>query len=142
MVKSQKRKGAKRAMVSKGRRMRKTLNVNKSLTPFSQRYITKMKYSENVITGSTGVYRFALNNLFDPNLTGVGHQPHGFDQLSTIYNRYRVIGATYSINAYLASPSTTALPVRVACLPANGAITPSGVRMWSRIPGVVGVYLL
>jgi uridine kinase len=76
MVKSQKRKGAKRAMVSKGRRMRKTLNVNKSLTPFSQRYITKMKYSENVITGSTGVYRFALNNLFDPNLTGVGHQPH------------------------------------------------------------------
>lgn len=31
-----------------------------------------------------------LNSLFDPNRTGVGHQPQGFDQWATFYNRYLV----------------------------------------------------
>lgn len=31
-----------------------------------------------------------LNSLFDPDYTGVGHQPRGFDQLALLYSRYRV----------------------------------------------------
>jgi hypothetical protein len=33
---------------------------------------------------------FNLNSLFDPDRSGVGHQPLGFDQWSAFYNRYRV----------------------------------------------------
>ncbi len=32
----------------------------------------------------------AINSLFDPNNTGTGHQPYGFDQLATLYAKYRV----------------------------------------------------
>lgn len=31
-----------------------------------------------------------INSLFDPEETFTGHQPRGFDQWATIYNRYRV----------------------------------------------------
>jgi hypothetical protein len=31
-----------------------------------------------------------MNSLFDPNQTGVGHQPYGFDQLSSFYQQYIV----------------------------------------------------
>jgi hypothetical protein len=33
-----------------------------------------------------------MNSLFDPNRTGTGHQPIGFDQWMAFYNRYRVTG--------------------------------------------------
>jgi hypothetical protein len=32
-----------------------------------------------------------LNSLVDPNATGTGHQPYGFDQLAAIYAKYRVL---------------------------------------------------
>ncbi len=34
------------------------------------------------------------NSVFDPNLTGVGGQPPGFDQWAAFYSRYVVLGAT------------------------------------------------
>lgn len=33
---------------------------------------------------------FRLNSLFDPDLTNVGHQPFGYDQLTPIYGKYAV----------------------------------------------------
>lgn len=118
------RKGGKRRvqLTRGGRRARPTVNVNRSLAPFAQRYITKLKYAEvRVVTGPTlgGLvqYNFRLNSLFDPNLTGGGHQPYGFDQLTDIYNRYRVYKVSYAISA-LNTDGTTNYSV-VAALPSN-----------------------
>lgn len=36
---------------------------------------------------------FSLNDLFDPNYTGSGHQPRGFDQLTVMFQKYRVFRA-------------------------------------------------
>jgi len=38
-----------------------------------------------------------LNSLFDPNATGIGHQPYGRDQLALIYGKYKVYAVTVKI---------------------------------------------
>lgn len=37
-----------------------------------------------------GQHLYSLNSVFDPDITGTGTQPVGFDQWSAFYNRYRV----------------------------------------------------
>ncbi|AHH31470.1 putative capsid protein [Dragonfly larvae associated circular virus-5] len=48
-------------------------------------------------SGVAGIYQFYLNYLEHPGYTGAGHQPMGFDQISALFNRYRVIGMSYHI---------------------------------------------
>jgi hypothetical protein len=53
-----------------------------------------MVYPVNVnatATGSWASYTFSLNNLVDPDITGVGSQPTTFDQWMTLYMRFRVL---------------------------------------------------
>lgn len=76
-----------------------------------------MKYSEAFNIGGNGpqAQRFLLNSVYDPNSTGIGHQPYGHDTLATIYNRYRVISCSYVISAV----DSAGRYVQVAALPAN-----------------------
>lgn len=50
---------------------------------------------------SAGYYgseqRYNLNSLYDPDYTGSGHQPYGFDQIMATYNKYRVNRVSYKI---------------------------------------------
>ncbi len=51
------------------------------------------KYVESLAftAGSASdVRQFTCNGLYDPNISGTGHQPLYFDQLSAIYNHYTV----------------------------------------------------
>lgn len=55
----------------------------------------KQLYSETVTNwqnpGGTGFfYKWNLNNTFDPNRTGTGHQPSGRDTMALIYSQYAV----------------------------------------------------
>lgn len=45
-------------------------------------------------------YRFALNDIYDPDVTGAGAQPPLFDNLMTLYNRFKVHGARISVKGY------------------------------------------
>jgi hypothetical protein len=67
--------------------------------PVAQRLRTTLRYSERIVgTGLPALdYQFNLNSLFDPNFTGTGHQPKGFDQLSALYGRYRVYHTRWHI---------------------------------------------
>lgn len=89
---------------------------NTALQPLAQRYICTMKYmtAAQLNLANSFIYKFNLNSLFDPDRTGVGHQPHGFDQLSGLYNRYRVIGCKYTVAAY-----STSDPIRFGVVPTN-----------------------
>jgi len=112
-----KRKGGKRAAASRPRRNKRVM-VNNALQPVPQRFITKMKYAETIQTDAAGRYVFNLNSLFDPNRTGIGHQPYGYDTLATLYNRYRVIACGYRLSP-LAAPGTGGTAFQVAAMPAN-----------------------
>lgn len=109
-----------------GRRRPRQVNVNRALAPFAQRYITKLKYTENftmpTAVGGIQVYSFNMNSLFNPNRVATPptpHQPYGYDQLTPVYNRYRVISCSYTIKC-ISSTQT----VNVVALPANQAFFP------------------
>ena len=74
---------------------------------FPDRMVTKLRYVDNFnLTGSAGVVGanvFRFNSCFDPDLTGVGHQPMYFDQFCGAagtgpYGRYRVISAKATVS--------------------------------------------
>lgn len=74
---------------------------NRRNVPIGKGFPLKMtmthKYEEVIdITSTTGaqqIHRLLANSMYDPNNTGVGHQPLYFDQMSALYNHYHVIGA-------------------------------------------------
>lgn len=43
--------------------------------------------------GSIGVRQFSANGIYDPDITGTGHQPVGFDQMMALYEQYTVMRA-------------------------------------------------
>lgn len=96
--------------------VQRTTNVNRSLQPIPSRYICKMKYAANVVTNVDSQYVFNLNSLFDPERTGGGHQPYGYDPLAGLYNRYRVIACSW--RAHIPT-GATGTPVTLVALPSN-----------------------
>jgi len=113
------------------RRRKARVNVNTALQPVAQRYICKQKYSETITTDANGLFTFNLNSVFDPNRTGVGHQPYGFDTMASLYNRYRVISCGWRIHAN-AVPGVA--NYMVACMPANEALTILSTAEWREQP--------
>lgn len=69
-------------------------NIPDSLT-------VELTYADSITITSAVVgyveHTFALNDIFDPDVTGVGHQPLGRDEFAAIYGRYRVTHAKYEV---------------------------------------------
>lgn len=55
------------------------------------------------VTGST----FSCNGMYDPDVSGVGHQPLGFDQWMAMYDHYRVIRSKIQVDFTRKSGETT-----------------------------------
>lgn len=64
--------------------------------PFPPRKSVKLIYESTfqLTCGATSVYgsqrSWALNGLYDTDISGTGHQPYGFDQMAGLYRKYRV----------------------------------------------------
>lgn len=92
-------KSTKRRRVAVVRPMRMSMITR---GPIPKRTVIKLKYFEGITFangGTTFDYQFRLNSIYDPNYTGTGHQPYGYDQYNTFYNRYRVHRVDYVIGA-------------------------------------------
>lgn len=48
-------------------------------------------------SASQGEYVYRLNSVFDPDSTGVGGQPDGFDLWKTLYSQYRVVACDVEV---------------------------------------------
>jgi len=85
----------------------------------------KLMYHEEELafTSTSGVpsgYVFSANGLFDPNITGTGHQPVGFDQLMQYYEQYTVVASKATVD--LLNSNTTAISRCVLYLSPDAAI--------------------
>lgn len=67
---------------------------NKVLGGFPSEMRVTLKYVDTFAldpaAGSLASYEFDCRNMYDPNVTGVGHQPSNFDRWMQIYNKWTV----------------------------------------------------
>lgn len=80
--------------------------------------------------GADQVYR--ANSLFDPDFTGVGDQPIGFDQWSALFGVFRVTNCRYVVEFTNANTS----PCLVGVLPSTNATLASSSVSWMSARGV------
>lgn len=81
---------------------------------FPDRYSCKLKYVQKIsfsgsVTPSNQVFR--LDSLYDPDLTGTGHQPRYFDQLAGLYQRYLVTRCDWRLQFINANSNTATIAV-------------------------------
>lgn len=78
---------------------------------FPNSIITKLRYCTYLdLTGTGGVVQaniFAANGIFDPDISGGGHQPLYRDTYAGIYNHYTVIGSKITVTY---APAVATLP--------------------------------
>lgn len=89
-------------------RSRSTKRYRKAITfktnvpkPLLTAQSVHFRYTEYIsvqpgVSGIADYHVFSANGLFDPDITGVGHQPAGFDQLMSLYDHYTVISSAIS----------------------------------------------
>ena len=97
------RKRTYRRRKRRGRR-RYRATPSRNLGPLAVTQRAKLIYHESflldpAIGGLVSSYVFSANGCFDPNISGVGHQPRGFDQMMTLYDHCTVIGMKATIMA-------------------------------------------
>jgi hypothetical protein len=71
---------------------------------FPNRFRANLRYHEGAVqlnstSGAVASYVFSANGLYDPNITGTGHQPAGFDQMMLSYEHYTVIRSRLFVTA-------------------------------------------
>ncbi len=107
-----------------------TLSPQRTYTNRENSYITGidphkyvvLKYVDNfsaTIASTAGTQQtMNLNSIFDPDRTGVGHQPLYYDQYAALYNRYRVLKVHWKIVF-----GNTTGTFNTVVLPVNGLIS-------------------
>lgn len=72
-----------------------------------------LKYCDTarVNVGGYNEFLFSCNNCHDPNYTGTGHQPLGWDQWKTFYERYTVEASRIRVHALREASSNTEVAV-------------------------------
>jgi hypothetical protein len=101
--------------------------VARNLPLFGYRTRRIIPYFANVTfntgTSVANAYVFSGNGCFDPDVTGTGGQPMGFDQMMTFYNHYTVINAKIVVE--LSSSSTTLYTVAGLLVSGSSTVTTS-----------------
>lgn len=97
--------------------------IERSIPLFAARTTKHLRYSTNLqlvsTAGAVASYVFAANGLYDPDITGVGHQPMGFDEMMLYYNHYTVTHANFQVVAKGVSASKMTI-----CLRQDASSTP------------------
>ena len=118
----------------KRRRFRRALrrikhSVVKSGNPFRRVHTVRHRYQESSkslnpgVGGTCAVHIFRANSMYDPDYTGTGHQPLGFDEMSTIYNKHKVTRAKITVTFQPSTNQYVGTVVGVAISRGNGGLS-------------------
>jgi len=108
-----KKRAVRRRKIYRIRKRRRKTGRKLILGGFPSKKLVRLRYvTEITLNAGQDLYarhNFCANGLYDPDISGVGHQPNNFDRWMTIYNHYTVLGskivARYTPNS---APSTNA----------------------------------
>jgi hypothetical protein len=75
---------------------------------FPPRFTKRLTYSEvgiglSAVTGTPNTYFYSANGIYDPNITGSGHQPLGFDEMMAMYEQFTVTSSKVTVHCINAS---------------------------------------
>lgn len=101
--------------------------------PFPPRYRSKLlfEFQENIASSATPLtfgpigHIVYLNGGFAPT-AAASHQPYGWDQLATLYNRYKITSCRASVAVDFASGTAINCWLGVALQPTNSVVTLAG----------------
>lgn len=85
----------------------------------AEKYFSQHAYSQlyAFVAGAAGVFgteqNWSLNDMFDPDFTGVGHQPYLRDQVAFLYGKYKVLGVKIELIASDPTADGVVLGVRI-----------------------------
>lgn len=103
----------------------------RALNVFPLQHRCSLRYSDEVEIKGLGVtpngYILSANGLYDPDISGTGHQPMGFDQLSAFFQHYTVLGSRATIQ-FRGVDTTNVVRGAVAVQRSNSLLT-----SWSRL---------
>ncbi len=89
------------SLVVRNRAQRRRGVVPRLVALPSVRRVLKYFFFLNSSAASRPVVRvFRGNDLFDPDQTGVGHQPMGFDQYMALYRKFRVLRSRATVTCF------------------------------------------
>jgi len=96
-----------------------TTTISELWTPiFPARRTVKLRYSDyatlSSASGVVAAYVFTANGLYDPNRTGTGHQPMGFDQMCLSYEHFCVVSSRITVTFRNTTSSTPTVAIAVS----------------------------
>lgn len=104
--------------------------------------MVKLRYSENIlmtsVAGSVASYIYRINDLYDPNYSGTGHQPYFRDQLFAMYQYARVLWASIKITVITDAATT---PCYIVLGPAQSGAADSDPNTASERKGSKEAYI-
>lgn len=102
---------------------RKPLTAGSLGKKLLQRFKYATKITLNPGTGTPAGHVFSANGLYDPDITGVGHQPMGFDQLvGVFYQHYTVLSSLIKVT-FFSSDGAIAAGAGIVTVEPNGSTT-------------------
>lgn len=133
-------KSKRHAKYRRSRRRQRKNKIVRSLAPKTR--LVKLRYSDAISLvptagGVAGTHYFSCNGMYDPDITGVGHQPLGFDQYMSMYDHYTVISSRITVIA--AARGTAAGEAGIAAVYLNdntsNVIAPNHISAYLEQPG-------
>lgn len=116
-------------------------SIVKSLSaPLPLKLQTNLRYVDSFVLnpgiGVLAIHQFAANDIFDPDVTGVGHQPLGRDELATFYNGYRVLASVITVSFMPHSNNSATGTQMVGIMQNQDTSVPSSVTGFFEQPDV------
>lgn len=96
--------------------------------------LVKLKYVQRVNMSITAaaqvqIQKFSGNSAFDPDYTGVGTQPNGYDQWAAFYSKYCVMASKFKVKLIPTGTTAPTSALEAVVVPVPSTSTPAGATI-------------